>query len=102
MTVRGAGEVEYPKSMIQSGDDIREKAIFQADNLVFELQLLFLEARQRQLIVRGGKLNLGELCVKLSVLATQLAKLFTQQGFFLGIHEGQRAWVERRIERGKT
>ena len=61
--------MEYSKYTFHSGNYIREQSIFEADNLVFQLQLLFLEACQRQLIVRCRKLNLGELRIKLSVLA---------------------------------
>ncbi len=83
--------MEHSKYILHSGYYIREQPIFEMDNLVFELQLLLLKAGQRQLIMRCRKLDLGKLCIKLSMLAAQLAKLFTQQGFFLGIHEGKRA-----------
>ena len=76
-------EVDRPP---RSGDDIGEEPVFELDDLILKLQLLLLQPCQRQLVVRGRKLDLGKLGVQFPVLVAQIAKLLTQQLFVLSVH----------------
>ncbi len=71
---------------INSGDDVREKLIFQRRNAVLEDQLFPLQPRNLELIGKSLLLEPGDLGVEVAMLGTELHQQLTNVSFVLTLH----------------
>jgi hypothetical protein len=68
-------------------DDIREKLVFEADNLVFETELALLQAREPELIALGGSFQRNDRFVQIPVLLPELCELVAEAYIVRSVHQ---------------